>query len=177
MTSPCLDPSVATVQFSLARSSRPLGIERPQCVAQRPHGRARRRAAAGHDRSFNPQKRNAFERLLSGFILRIGMLAPLAGVGGIAATQYFPCRRSAFSDRAAVSNKSIAGWRPIPVVRYFQGRMAGYKGFAVAYAGMLANAGSVITVTDRIAIRGTERGNNSSNRLRCNFLAGADYAL
>jgi hypothetical protein len=35
--------------------------------------------------------------------------------------------------------------------------MAGYKGFAVAYAGMLANAGSVITVTDRIAIRGTER--------------------
>jgi len=63
----------------------------------------------GHDRSFNPQKRCAFERLLSGSILKIAMLAPLAGVGGIAVTQCFPCRESAFSYRAAVSKKSIAG--------------------------------------------------------------------
>jgi hypothetical protein len=71
--------------------------------------RLRHETVAGHDRSFNPQKRCAFERLLSGFILKIGMLAPLAGVGGIAVTQYFPCRESAFSYRAAVSKKSIAG--------------------------------------------------------------------
>ena len=58
------------------------------------------------------KKRSAFERLLSGFILRIGMLVPLAGVGGVAVTQYLPCRKSAFSYRAAASNESIAGWRP-----------------------------------------------------------------
>ena len=43
----------------------------------------------------------------------IGMvLLPLAGVGGVAVTQYLPCRKSAFSYRAAASNESIAGWRP-----------------------------------------------------------------
>ena len=49
--SPSFDPSVATVQARLARTSRSLGIECPQCAGQRPHGRARWRAAPGDKRS------------------------------------------------------------------------------------------------------------------------------
>ena len=47
-TSPSVDPLVVAVQSRLARSPRPLGIECPQCVGQRPHGRARWRAAPDH---------------------------------------------------------------------------------------------------------------------------------
>lgn len=49
--SPSFDPSVATVQARLARTSRSLDIECPQCAGQRPHGRARWRAAPGDNRS------------------------------------------------------------------------------------------------------------------------------
>ncbi len=39
----------------LAPSPRPLGIECPQCVGQRPRGRARWRAAPGQERSISPR--------------------------------------------------------------------------------------------------------------------------
>jgi hypothetical protein len=86
--------------------SRPSPIPDIPRAAFGAHGEARLPAMTGRS---TLKKRCAFERLLSGFILKIGMLAPLAGVGGIAVTQYFPCRESAFSYRAAVSKKSIAG--------------------------------------------------------------------
>ncbi len=49
-TSPIFDPLGAAVQSRLARSPRPLGIECPQCVGQRPHGRAGWRSAPGTSR-------------------------------------------------------------------------------------------------------------------------------
>lgn len=44
-------PTFATIHSRVVRSPRPLGIECTQCVGQLPHGRARYRAAPGHQES------------------------------------------------------------------------------------------------------------------------------